>query len=64
MRVALDGSITEVAEAQRVLRYRGTWKDGAFEYETEFVRLSDNARTGLFRKEFRITADGLLVLKP
>ncbi len=61
VRVALDGSITEVAEAQRVLRYRGTWKDGAFEYETEFVRLSDNARTGLFRKEFRITADGLLV---
>jgi hypothetical protein len=61
VRVALDGSITEVAEPTTISRYRGAWKDGAFEYETEFVRVSDDARTGLFRKEFRITADGLLV---
>jgi hypothetical protein len=61
VRVALDGSITEVAEPKTISRYRGAWKDGAFEYETEFVRVSDNALTGLFRKEFRITADGLLV---
>ena len=61
VRVALDGSITEVAEPKTISRYRGAWKDGAFEYETEFVSVSDKARTGLFRKEFRITADGLLV---
>jgi hypothetical protein len=61
VRVALDGSVTEINEPTRISRYRGGWKDGAFEYETEFVRVSDNARTGLFRKEFRPTADGLLV---
>ena len=61
VRVALDGSITEVAEPTKISRYRGAWKDGAFEYETEFVSVPNNARTGLFRKDFRITADGLLV---
>jgi hypothetical protein len=61
VRVALDGSITEVKEPQKISRYRGAWKDGTFEYQTEFVRVSDNARTGLFRKEFRMTKDGLLV---
>jgi hypothetical protein len=61
VRVALDGSITEVKEPTTISRYRGAWKDGAFEYQTEFVRVSDNSRIGLFRKEFRHTADGLLV---
>lgn len=61
VRIALDGSTSEVAAEGRIARYRGTWKDGAFEYETEFVRASDNAITGLFRKEFRITTDGLQV---
>jgi hypothetical protein len=61
VRVALDGSITEVAEPKTTSRYRAAWKDGAFEYETEFVRLSGNAPNGLIRKEFRITTDGLLV---
>jgi len=61
VRVALDGSITEVKEPKTISRYRGAWKDGTFEYQTEFVRVSDNARTGLFRKEFRMTPDGLLV---
>jgi hypothetical protein len=61
VRIALDGSITEVAEPDKISRYRGEWKDGAFEYETEFVRVSDNNRTGLFRKKFRNTDDGLLV---
>jgi hypothetical protein len=60
VRVALDGSITEVKEPKTISRYRGAWKDGTFEYQTEFVRVSDNVRTGLFRKEFRITKDGLL----
>lgn len=61
VRVALDGSITEVNDPRTISRYRGAWKDGAFEYETEFLRGSDNARIGLFRKKFRHTADGLLV---
>jgi hypothetical protein len=61
LRVVLDGSITEVTGPTTISRYRGAWKAGAFEYETEFVRVSDNSRIGLFRKEFRLTADGLLV---
>ncbi len=61
VRVALDGSITEVKDSKTISRYRGAWKDGAFEYETEFVRVSDNSCSGLFRKEFRMTKDGLQV---
>jgi hypothetical protein len=61
VRVALDGSITEVREPRTISRYRGAWKDGAFEYQTELVRVSDNVRTGLFRKEFRMTDEGLQV---
>lgn len=61
VRVALDGSITEVKEPKTISRYRGAWKDGTFEYRTEFLRVSDNTRTGLFRKEFRMTKDGLQV---
>ncbi len=59
--VALDGSITEVTEPGKTSRYRGAWEDGAFAYEVDFVRGSDTAPDGLIRREFRITADGLLV---
>jgi hypothetical protein len=63
VRVALDGSATEVpgAGAGTFARYRGAWKDGAFTYETEFVRAPGQAPEGLIRREFRITTDGLLV---
>ena len=63
VRVALDGSATEVpgAGAGTFARYRGAWKDGAFTYETEFVRAPGKAPEGLFRRELRITPDGLLV---
>jgi hypothetical protein len=61
VRVALDGSITEVAEPGKASRCRGAWKGGAFTYEVDFVRGSNNAPDGLIRREFRITADGLLV---
>jgi hypothetical protein len=61
VRVAFDGSITEIAEPSKVSRYRGAWKDGAFEYEVDFVRAPGSAPDGLIRREFRITADGLLV---
>lgn len=60
-RIALDGSITEVADTSSIRRHRGEWKDGALEYETETVRVSDNSRVVLIRWEFRSAPDGLLV---
>jgi hypothetical protein len=63
VRVALDGSVTEVAEPNTISRYRGAWKDGAFEYEVAFERVSGTAPSGIrmIRRKFRITTDGLLV---
>ena len=63
VRIALDGSITEVAEPKTISRYGGAWKDGTFEYEVAFERLPGNAPDGigLIRRKFRMTADGLLV---
>ncbi|MBX3356297.1 MAG: hypothetical protein KF724_11445 [Phycisphaeraceae bacterium] len=61
VRVALDGSVTEIAESERSARYRGSWKDGTFEYQIEFVRGPDKAPDGLIRRDFRMTTDGLLV---
>ena len=60
VRMALDGSPTEVAREGRRSRYRGAWKDGAFTYESEFLRASDNSPSGLIRTELRPTAEGLL----
>ncbi len=63
VRIALDGSITEVAEPNnRVVRYHGAWKDGTFEYEVAFERAPGAPDgIGLIRRKFRITTDGLLV---
>ena len=64
VRIALDGSITEVAEPKTISRYHGSWKDGTFEYKVEFVRAADNAPDGSIRwirRSFRMTPDGLLV---
>ncbi len=63
VRIALDGSITEIAEPQTIARYRGSWQDGTFEYEVSFERLSGNASGGIkmIRRKFRMTKDGLLV---
>jgi hypothetical protein len=61
VRIALDGSTSEVAGTSSLTRYRGAFKDGVFEYETEMVRPSDGERTGLIRREMRPTAEGLLV---
>ena len=57
VRVALDGSITEVKEPKTIVRYRGAWKDGAFEYEVKFERLLGNPPEGigLIRRKFRMT---------
>ena len=62
VRIALDGSTTEVAEAKRVVRYHGAWKDGAFEYEVAFEREpGQTSGIGLVRRKFRHTPEGLLV---
>lgn len=60
-RIALDGSTTEVAGTSTKKLYRGGWEGGVFEYEAEIVRVSDDVRLALIRREFRITPDGLLV---
>ncbi len=58
IRMALDGSPTEVPSPYGGSRYRGEWKDGAYVYESEPTRVSDNARK--IRWELRPTADGML----
>ncbi|MGQ0551814.1 MAG: DUF6265 family protein [Planctomycetota bacterium] len=64
VRVALDGSVTEVIEPKSTARYRGSWKDGTFEYQVDFERTSGTASEGsihMIRRSFRMTPDGLLV---
>jgi hypothetical protein len=61
VRITLDGSITEVKEPEKISRYRGAWKDGAFTSEVEFLRGSSHEPDGLIKREFRPTADGLIV---
>ena len=61
IRMALDGSPTDVAWEGSISRYRGAWKDGAFTYESEHVREPDDTSTrGLIRWELRVTDEGLL----
>lgn len=61
VRVALDGSITEVADQKNIIRYHGTWKDSLFLYEVNFIRESGLDPNSTIRREFRITSEGLLV---
>ncbi len=61
VRIALDGSVTEVPEQQRVVRYRGEWKDGTFEYTVEFEREPGKPGIGQIRRSFRLTDEGLRV---
>lgn len=61
IRMALDGSATDIAREGRISRYSGAWKDGAFAYECEPVREPGDSRTGgLIRWELRVTEEGLL----
>lgn len=61
IRMALDGSPTEVTREGRVTRYRGEWKDGAFVYHSEPVRAPDDTRTGgQIQWDLRVTDEGLL----
>jgi hypothetical protein len=61
VRVAFDGSITEVAGKAETARYRGSWKDGVFEYQVDFVRAPGQQPDSLIRRAFRHTPDGLVV---
>lgn len=64
VRIALDGSTTEITEPKTTSRYSGSWKDGTFEYQVEFVRAPGTASAQsirMIRRSFRITDDGLLV---
>ncbi|MBL8762862.1 MAG: transposase [Phycisphaerae bacterium] len=63
VRIALDGSKTEVTEPKTISRYRGSWKDGTFEYEVAFERPAGapEGSIRMIRRSFRVTADGLLV---
>lgn len=62
VRIALDGSITEIAEQNgKITRYQGTWKNGTFEYEVKFEREPGKAGIGVIRRSFEPTAEGLIV---
>ncbi|MEZ5977709.1 MAG: DUF6265 family protein [Planctomycetota bacterium] len=62
IRMALDGTPTEVPRrtADSHSRYHGTWKDGAFTYDVDMFRGSDDTPTGLIRTELRPTPQGLV----
>lgn len=64
VRIALDGTITEVKEPKTISRYHGSWKDGTFEYRVAFERVAGDAPDGsirMIRRSFRMKPDGLLV---
>lgn len=61
VRMALDGTPTDVKGESWVSRYRGGWKDGAFEYSSEPVRDPNDARSGGgISWVLRPTPDGLV----
>lgn len=61
IRIALDGSATEVAMEGSTSSYRGAWKDGVFEYESEPIRPPGDTRTGgVIRWKLRPTAEGMI----
>jgi len=58
----IDGSTIETAATgERTKRFRGSWEDGMLLYEQDYLHESDNKVTGLLRREFRITPEGLQV---
>ena len=60
IRMALDGSTTDVVRSYGTSRYRGEWKDGAYLYESVPVREGDNSGKGMIRWKLRVTTDGML----
>jgi hypothetical protein len=63
VRITFNGTATEVPGATpgTLTRYRGSWKDGIFNYEVEYVRAVGQAPTGPIRREFHFTKEGLIV---
>lgn len=63
VRIALDGAVTEIKEPKTISRYKGAWKDGAFEYKVEFEREGGGAEGSIrsITRSFKSTPDGLLV---
>jgi hypothetical protein len=61
VRIKLDSSITEVVEQKKITRYHGAWTGEMFFYEVDFVYESGTNPDSRIHREFRITADGLLV---
>ncbi len=62
VRIMLDGTRTEIAgENSRVVRYRGSWKNGVFEYEVDFGREPGKPGIGVLRRRFQVTPEGLIV---
>jgi len=61
IRMALDGTPTEIARETYSSHYRGTWKDGAFVYESVPIRKPEDTRTGgVIRWNLRVTAEGMI----
>jgi hypothetical protein len=61
IRMALDGSPTDVVRTYGTSRYRGEWKDGAYVYDSVPVREGKTAAKGLIRWTMRVTGEGMLV---
>lgn len=64
VRIAIDGTVTEIKEPKTISRYQGTWMDGRFEYKVEFERTSENVPAGSIqwiRRSFQMTDEGLIV---
>lgn len=63
VRVAIDGSATEIKDPKTISRYSGSWKNGVFEYVVAFERLGPSSPESIkqIRRTFQKTADGLVV---
>ncbi len=63
VRVPLDGTVAEVTNEANgeVARYQAWWKDETLAYEFSFIRKPGEAPTEPYRREFRMTPDGLAV---
>ena len=59
IRMALDGSPTDVVRPYGTSRYRGEWKDGAYVYESAPAR-GDNTQGANPMEALRVTADEML----
>lgn len=56
-----DSTLETAATGGRTKRTRGSWQDGTLVYETDYRHDADETVSGLLRREFRITPDGLQV---